>query len=368
MNRFKSFVIKEFYHIFRDKRSLVVLFGIPIAQVLLFGFAITNDIRNAKIAILDYSKDEITREISNKIISSQYFSLAENLQSDKNIENIFKKGDVKLILVFKNNFSRDLENTGQANIQLIADATDPNTANLLVSYLSAIVLNYSKDLNKLAEVPMQLNLESRMVYNPELKSVYMFVPGVMAMILMLISAFMTSITITREKESGTMEVLLVSPLRPSQIIIGKVMPYVLLSFLSSILIIFLGIFVFGMPVQGNFILLLAESLLFIILALCLGILISTVAKNQQTAMLMSMVALMLPTILLSGFVFPVENMPTVLQWLAMIMPPKYYIIIVKNIMLKGTGISYVWQETLVLIGMTLFFIAIAIKKFKIRLE
>lgn len=200
MNRFKSFVIKEFYHIFRDKRSLVVLFGIPIAQVLLFGFVITNDIRNAKIAILDNSKDEITREITNKIVSSQYFSLAENLQNDKGIENIFKKGNVKLILVFKDNFSRDLENTGKANIQLIADATDPNTANLLVSYLSAIVLDYSKELNQLASVPMQLNIESRMFYNPELRSVYMFVPGVMAMILMLISAFMTSITITRERK------------------------------------------------------------------------------------------------------------------------------------------------------------------------
>lgn len=368
MNRFKSFVIKEFYHIFRDKRSLVVLFGIPIAQVLLFGFAISNDIRNAKIAVLDNSKDEITREITNKIISSQYFRLSENLQNDKGIEDIFKKGDVKLILVFDENFSRDLENTGKANIQLIADATDPNTANLLVSYLSAIVLDYSRELNQVAAVPMQLNMESRMFYNPELKSVYMFVPGVMAMILMLISAFMTSITITREKESGTMEILLVSPLRPSQIIIGKVMPYVLLSFMSSILIIFLGIFVFKMPVQGNFILLLAESLLFIILALCLGILISTIAKNQQTAMMMSMVALMLPTILLSGFVFPIENMPKILQWLSVIMPPKYYIIIVKNIMLKGTGLAYVWKETLVLIGMTLFFVMVAIKKFKIRLE
>jgi ABC-2 type transport system permease protein len=368
MNRFKSFVIKEFYHIFRDKRSLVVLFGIPIAQVLLFGFAISNDIRNAKIAVLDNSKDEITREITNKIISSQYFKLAENLQNDKGIEDIFKKGNVKLILVFEENFSKDLENTGKANIQLIADATDPNTANLLVSYISAIVLDYSRELNQVATLPMQLKMESRMYYNPELKSVYMFVPGVMAMILMLISAFMTSITITREKESGTMEILLVSPLRPSQIIIGKVMPYVLLSFVSSILIIFLGIFVFKMPVQGDFILLLAESLLFIILALCLGILISTVAQNQQTAMMMSMVALMLPTILLSGFVFPIENMPKILQWLSMIMPPKYYIIIVKNIMLKGTGLTYVWKETLVLIGMTLFFIMVAIKKFKIRLE
>jgi ABC-2 type transport system permease protein len=368
MNRFKNFVIKEFYHIFRDKRSLVVLFGIPIAQVLLFGFVITNDIRNAKIAVLDYSKDEVTSEITNKIVSSQYFKLSENLKNDAGIEDIFKKGNVKLILVFESNFSRELQNTGKAKIQIIADATDPNIANLLVSYISAIVLDYTRELNQQATIPMQLTLVPRMFYNPELKSVYMFVPGVMAMILMLISAFMTSITITREKESGTMEILLVSPLRPSQIIIGKVMPYVLLSFLSSIMIILLGIFVFGMPVQGNFLLLLAESLLFIILALCLGILISTVANSQQTAMMMSMVALMLPTILLSGFVFPVENMPKILQWLAHAMPPKYYITIVKNIMLKGTGISYVWKETMVLIGMTLFFILVAIRKFKIRLE
>ncbi len=368
MNRFKSFVIKEFYHIFRDKRSLVVLFGIPLAQVLLFGFVITNDIRNAKVAILDYSKDEVTRQITNKIVSSQYFKLSKTLSSDKEIEGIFKNGDIKLVVVFKNNFARDLENTSKANMQIIADATDPNIANLLVNYTSAIVMNYTKDLNNQSTIPMQISMESRMFYNPELKSVYMFVPGVMALILMLISAFMTSITITREKESGTMEILLVSPLRPAHIIIGKVMPYVLLSFTSAVMIILLGIFVFGMPVQGNFILLLAESLLFIILALSLGILISTVANSQQTAMLMSMVALMLPTILLSGFVFPIENMPTILQVLAHIMPPKYYIVIVKNIMLKGTGFSYVWKETLILIGMTFFFIMLSIKKFKVRLE
>lgn len=368
MNRFKSFVIKEFYHIFRDRRSLVVLFGIPVVQVLLFGFVISNDIRDAKVAVLDYSKDEISRELINKIMSSEYFNLSENLETDEDIENIFKKGHIKLVLVFQNNFARDLESTGMANVQIIADATDPNVANLLVNYISAIIVSYTMEINRFNSVPMQINLEPRMFYNPELKSVYMFVPGVMALILMLISAFMTSITITREKESGTMEILLVSPLKPSQIIVGKVMPYVLLSFFSAVIIILLGIFVFGMPVEGDFFLLLAESLLFIILALSLGILISTVANSQQTAMMMSMVALMLPTILLSGFVFPIENMPYLLQFLSHMMPPKYYIIIVKNIMLKGTGIMYVWKETLVLLGMTLFFIMVAIKKFKTRLE
>jgi len=368
MNRFKSFVIKEFYHIFRDTRSLIVLFGIPVAQVLLFGFVITNDIRNAKVAVLDYSKDNVTREITDKIVSSEYFSLANYLSTDKDIDDIFKQGNVKLVLVFEHDFAKNLQNTGKADMQVLADATDPNTANLLVSYTSAIVLNYTMEMNKLAKIPMQIGMEPRMFYNPELKSVYMFVPGIMAMILMLISAFMTSITITREKESGTMEILLVSPLKPAQIIIGKVMPYVLLSFLNAIVIILLGIFVFGIPVQGNFLLLLGESMLFIILALSLGILISTIAASQQTAMMMSMFALMLPTILLSGFVFPIENMPTILQVIANLMPPKWYIIIVKNIMLKGTGLFYVWKETLVLIGMTIFFIMVSIKKFKVRLE
>ena len=329
---------------------------------------ITNDIRNAKVAVLDYSKDNVTREIINKVVASDYFSMADYLETDKDIDDIFKEGDVKLVLVFEDNFAKNLENTGIAGMQILADATDPNIANLLVSYTSAIVQNYTMELNSLVNIPLQINMEPRMFYNPELQSVYMFVPGIMAMILMLISAFMTSITITREKESGTMEILLVSPLKPAQIIIGKVMPYVFLSFLNAVLIILLGIFVFGMPVEGNFILLLAESLLFIILALSLGILISTVADSQQTAMMMSMVALMLPTILLSGFVFPIENMPTVLQWFANIMPPKWYIIIVKNVMLKGTGLLYVWKETLVLIGMTIFFIMLSIKKFKVRLE
>jgi ABC-2 type transport system permease protein len=217
-------------------------------------------------------------------------------------------------------------------------------------------------------MPYQIVPEVRMVYNPELKGVYLFVPGIMAMILMLISALMTSVSIVREKELGTMEVLLVSPLKPLQIIIGKVMPYVTLSFINAIIIVILGYWVFGLPVQGNIVLLMSECLLFIILALSLGILISTSTESQQIAMMLSMVVLMLPTILLSGFIFPIENMPTILQWLCALMPPKYFIIILKNIMLKGTGLAYVWKETLIMIGFIVFFIVVASKKFKVRLE
>jgi len=368
MKQFLGFVKKEFYHIFRDPRTLLVLFGIPVAQLLIFGYVVNNEIKNIKIAIYDQSKDHVTLEITNKIMASGYFILLENLQTVSNLEEIFKKGDIKEIVVFEPDFSKKLEREGVARVQLLADASDANTANLIVNYTSAIIADYVNKENNLSKIPMHIEPVVRMVFNEGMKSVYMFVPGTMALILMLVSAMMTSISITREKEMGTMEVLLVSPLKPAQIIIGKVLPYVTLAFINAITIIGLGYFIFGMPVKGSLVLLLAESLLFISLALSLGILISTMAKSQQVAIFISMFALMLPTLLLSGFIFPIENMPVILQWISHLMPPKYFIIIIKNIMLKGTGISYVWKETLILIGMTLFFIALSIKKFKVRLD
>jgi len=368
MKRFLGFLKKEFYHIFRDKRSLIILFGMPIAQILLFGFVITSEVKDVKIAVLDNSKDYATKAIINKLTSSDYFLLYKNLKSANEIEEIFKAGDVKEVIIFENDFAKKLEKESKANISIITDATDPNTANLIVSYTSAIIMDYAKNLNINIKTPLQINSETRMFYNPELKSVFMFIPGIMAMILMLISAIMTSITITREKELGTMEVLLVSPLKPSVIIIGKVTPYVLLSFINAVVIILLGKFVFGMPIQGNIVLLLFENILFILLALSLGIFISSVRDDQQSAMMISMFALLLPTILLSGFIYPIENMPWILQVFANLMPPKWFIIIIKNIMLKGTSFAFVWKETLILASFTVFFLVLSIKKFKIRLE
>lgn len=347
---------------------MLVLFGIPIAQLLIFGFVVTNEVKDIKIAIYDQSKDDVTLEISNKIISSGYFILEQNLDHISNIEDIFKKGDVKEVIVFEPDFAKKLEREGVANVQLLADASDANTANLIVNYTSAIMMDYIQKENQLIDQPLKIDTEVRMVFNESLKSVYMFVPGTMALILMLVSAMMTSISIAREKEMGTMEVLLVSPLKPVQIIVGKVIPYVTLAFVNAISIIVLGYFVFGMPLKGSIVLLLLESFLFISMALSLGIFISTMAKSQQVAMFISIFALMLPTLLLSGFIFPIENMPVVLQLISNLMPPKYFIIIIKNIMLKGTGFMYIWKETLILFGMMLFFIALSVKKFKIRLE
>ena len=347
---------------------MLILFGIPIAQILIFGYVVKNDIKDVQIAVYDQSKDEQTRQITNKLTSSGYFILNRELKSMKNIDRIFKEGEVKLVVVYENNFSKKLQAENQAAVQLIADASDPNRANLITSYSSAIIRDFVKEEFNIDQLPFQINSEVRMLYNQNLASVFMFVPGTMALILMLVSAMMTSISIAREKELGTMENLLVSPLRPTQIVVGKVTPYVLLSIINAITILVLGVFVFGLPIRGSLTLLMLESILFITLSLSLGILISTMSPNQQVAMFISLFALMLPTLLLSGFIFPIENMPKLLQWLSAIMPPKYFITILKNIMLKGTGMAFVWKETLILGGMTAIFIILSVKKFKLRLE
>ncbi|MEA3495589.1 MAG: ABC transporter permease [Bacteroidota bacterium] len=368
MKRFWGFVKKEFFHIFRDVRTLLIIFGMPIAQILVFGFVITNEIRDAKIAVYDKSKDNVTNEIVQKLLSSGYFLLTKNISNEKEIGESLKSGSAKVVIVFEDNFAKNLEKEKIANIQILADASDPNSANMVVSYATAIIQTYVQNENINIKSPMQIKPVVRMLYNENLKGAYMFIPGTIALILMLISAMMTSVSIAREKEMGTMEVLLVSPLKPIHIILGKVTPYVLLSFINAVVIIILGNWVFDVPVKGNIVLLLAESLLYISMALSLGILISTVSKSQQIAMFISMFALMLPSILLSGFIYPIENMPNVLQWFSLFMPPRYFISILKDIMLKGVGFMFVWKETAILLGMTLVFIILSVKKFKQRLE
>ena len=367
MKRFLGFLVKEFYHIFRDYRTLLILFGMPIAQILLFGFAITNEIRDVNIAILDKSKDNITKEISDKILSSGYFHLYDNLKAENEIEGEFRKGIIKEVIVFEKDFADKLFKEGKANIQLLADASDPNLANIVIGYTSSIIRDYQTEVNK--TVPdIGINPEVKMLYNPNLKSVFMFVPGLMAVILMLVSALMTSISITREKELGTMEVLLVSPLKPIHIIIGKVIPYFFLAFADMTIVLLLAKYVFQVPVIGSLTLLVLESTLFIITALSLGMLISSSTDSQQVAMMISLTVLMLPTIILSGYFFPIESMPLPLQIISNIFPAKWYIIITKAIMLKGADFKYIYKETLVLAGMTIFFLAVSMKKFKTRLQ
>ncbi len=368
MKQFKEFVRKEFYHILRDRRSLLLLLAMPIVLMIIFGFAISNEIKNNSLAVYDMAKDQASQKIIEAFKASKYFNISYNIYSEDEIEKMFRQNKAALVIVIPSQFNSNLIATNKAAIQIIADASDPNTATSLINYATSIITEYQSSLNQQANIPYQIQTETRMLYNPELKSAYTFVPGVMGLILMLISAMMTSVAIVREKELGTMEVLLVSPLNPVLIVIAKAIPYFLIGVINVLTIIALSVFAMGLPVEGNFFLLLAESMLFIISCLSLGLLISTMAQSQQVALLISLLVLMLPTMLLSGFIFPVENMPKVLQWISNIVPATWYILMIKAIMLKGLGFASVWKENLVLIGMTIFFLAVSIKRFNIRLD
>jgi len=368
MSRFLAFLRKEFYHIFRDPRTLVILFGIPIAQLMLFGYVMTNEVRNVKLAIVDHSKDDLSKRLSQRLLSSGFFQLAAIPSSESDYESLFRSGTVKEIIVFEPDFAIHLMKEGKAGIQVIADASEPNAAQLIVNYTTAITNNFVREEFMKGQSPPGINIKVRMLFNENMRDAYNFIPGLIAVILMLISAMMTAITIAREKEMGTMEILLASPLKPIQIILGKVVPYMILSIVSALVVLVLGMLVFEVPVIGSFALLLAEILLYIFLALTLGILISTFVDSQLTAMAISGFVLMLPSILLSGFIFPIKNMPIPLQILANLMPPRWFIEINRTVMLKGGGLNEIWPNTLVLLGMSALFIFISIRKFKIRLQ
>ncbi len=368
MKQFLFFVQKEFYHLLRDPRTMIILFGMPLTQILIFGFALTNEVKNTRIAILDNSKDPVTAEIIQQLEASRYFDVVKNIKSNNELEPAFQQGIIKLAIVFPQRFQYSLLHENEASVQMIADATDPNVANTLSNYATAIILDYQNNMKGQVEFPYTINTEVRMLYNPQLKGSYNFVPGVMAMVLMLVCAMMTSISIVREKEMGTMEIILVSPIVPIHVIIAKMVPYFLLSSVNIGSILLLSVFVLDVPIQGNLVLLVSECLLFTVTVLGLGLLISSVTDSQQIAMLISLMGLFLPTIMLSGFMFPIENMPVPLQIVSNIVPAKWFYFIVKTVMIKGLGFKYVWKETLILIGMTIFFLVVSIKKFKIRLE
>jgi ABC-2 type transport system permease protein len=368
MRQFLFFIQKEFYHLLRDPRTMIILFGMPLMQILIFGFALTNEVKNSRIAILDNSKDETTQAIIQQINASRYFDVVTELKGYPDLEPAFQAGKIKMAIVFPVQFQHSLLHTNTAQIQLIADATDPNVANTLTNYATAILTDYQRRLPGNIGLPFSINTEIRMLYNPQQKGSYNFVPGVMAMVLMLVCAMMTSISIVREKEMGTMEIILVSPIVPIRVVIAKMVPYFLLSSINIGSILLLSVFVLDVPIQGNLVLLVSECLLFTVTVLALGLLISSIADSQQIAMLISLMGLFLPTIMLSGFMFPVENMPIPLQVISNIVPAKWFYYIVKSIMINGLPFEYVWKETLVLVGMTIVFMVVSIRKFKTRLE
>lgn len=367
MKQFLSFVKKEFYHILRDKRTMFILLGMPIVQIIIFGFALTNEVKNSKIAVLDNSKDVATTSIVQEIEASRYFDIDKNLYSYNEIEDAFKKGKIKIVIIFPQQFESDLLHFNKGNIQLIADASDPNVASTLTNYATAIIMDYEKRITQDRKMPYTIKTKVRMLYNPQLKGAYNFVPGVMAMVLMLVCTMMTAITVVREKELGTMEVMLVSPIQPIKIVIAKAVPYLLLSMINITSILLLSVFVLDVPINGNLALLVFESILFTLTCLAFGLLISSATDSQQTAMFISLTGMFLPTIMLSGFMFPIENMPLPLRLLSNVVPAKWYYLIVKDVMIKGLSLTAVWKETLILAGMMLVLLLLSIRKFKIRL-
>lgn len=368
MKQFLSFIQKEFYHIFRDRRTILILLGMPIVQIILFGFAISTEVKNVKVAVLDQSKDVSTRQIIDKIDASEYFNIHQILTDANEIENVFRRNTSDLVVVFEPNFDNNLRHTGQAKVQLIADATDPNNATILTNYAGSIITDFQQSL-RIGNTPsLQIIPQVKLLYNPGMESAYNFVPGVMGLILMLICAMMTSISIVREKETGTMEVLLVSPVRPIFMIIAKMVPYFVLSCVNLITILLLSVYVLHVPVAGSLLSLALLSAVFITVSLSLGLLVSTIATTQVEAMLLSGMVFMMPTVVLSGMIFPIENMPLPLQIVSNIIPAKWYIIGVKRIMIEGLSISFAFKQIAILLGMATVLIIISLKKFKKRLE
>jgi ABC-2 type transport system permease protein len=368
MKTFIAFVVKESRHILRDYRTIMVLFLMPVAQILIFGFVVTTEVQNARMGIWDQAKDNASLQLVQKLESSGYFKVEQYFGSRQEIDAAFNGRDIALALVIGPDFGAQMQQPGGASVQLLADASDANTAQILVNYSTAVIRDFEQQQRLLTPSIMVPQVDVRMLYNPYLKGVYMTIPGTMAMVLILISAMMTSISITREKEKGSMEVLLISPLQPYQIILGKVVPYVVLSMINAVSIVAMGVFVFNMPVVGSWFWLFVINLLYILLSLALGIFISTLARNQMVAMFTSMFGLLLPTILLSGFIFPIENMPMVLQVLSHLIPPRYYVQAVKTVMIQGGGLAYMWQELLVMGGFLTLFLGLSVWKFKVRME
>jgi len=368
MRQLLSFIRKEFYHVFRDRRTLLILFGLPVTLIVLFGFALSSEVKNIGITVLDNAHDNNSEQIVNRIKTSSYFHVKEPVRDYSDIEEAFKKGTIKCALVFPANFGADLGRYGKAQVQIIADGADPNTATILINYINAIISNYQQQIDPAATLNYQVIPEIKQLYNEEQNGSLNFIPGVIALIFMIVCTALTSVSVVREKELGTMEVLLVSPFKPVMVLVAKAVPYLLLSIFNFIIILVLSRFLLHVPIRGSLLLLFAESILFIITCLSLGLLISNLTNSQQTAMLFSMMGMMLPTMILTGFMFPLENMPWIFRVISYVIPSRYYYIIIKAVMLKGLGFSFVWKETLILAGMAVLLLFIALKNFKIRLS
>lgn len=368
MKQFLAFVKKEFYHILRDSRTMLILLGMPVVQILLFGFAINMEVQNIRTVIFDPAQDATTTQISQRIAANRYFKMYKYVYSFDEINSLLQQGEIDVAVVYEQNFNENLIHSKKAQLQIIADASNPNTGTIVANYVMAIVGEYQKEMFQLNSIPYQINVENKLLYNPEMRSAYTFVPGIMGLVLMVICAIMTSISIVREKERGTMEVLLASPIKSWTVLIAKTIPYLALSFVNLITILLLSFYVLHVPIQGNLVLLIFISLLFIFLALSLGLVISTAVQTQVVAVLISGIGLMMPALILSGMIFPIDNMPMPLQWASSIVPARWYISAVKKVMIEGLGIAHIITELSVITGMVVLLIGASIANIKNRLS
>lgn len=362
MKQLTSLIKKEFWHIFRDSRTMLVLLGMPIAQIIIFGFTITTEVRNVPVSIVDYSHSTMSRYMISNLMHNPYFDVTVIDKPKESPSDIFEHTNTEVLLVLNQNMDKDIVHYGMGNVQAIVNASDPNVALTEINYLSQGIQNSKSSLT------FGITPNIHMLYNPQMKSTYNFVPGVMGVIFMLICAMMTSIAIVREKETGTMELLLSTPINPFTIIFSKAIPYFILSLVNLFTILILSMFVLNVPILGSLFWLIILSILYICVCLALGLFISSIAKSQLVAMLISGVLLMMPALLFSGMIFPIENMPEALKLLSGIIPARWYIFAVKKIMIEGASVVYITRELAILFGMFVVLIALSIKKFKLQIE
>jgi ABC-2 type transport system permease protein len=358
---------KEVYHILRDRRTLIVIVALPVLQVIIFGYAIRTDVDHVRLAIVDPTPDPVTLALRARFGAARVFETVAVARRAEPLEELFKRGTAQVAVVFDAGFADRLARGLPAGLQIIADATEPNTGSIVAAYANAVVQGYEQDTLPPAAA-VRIVPSVRMRFNPTRESSNLFVPGLMAFVLTIVSSLMTAISLTREKETGTMEALLVSPLRPWQIIVGKVAPYLVVGFASVVGVILEARLVFHVPLRGSVTLLLAEGLLFILVSLSLGILISARTSSQRVAMIAALVGTMLPTMLLSGFIFPIESMPWPLRAISAVVPARWFVLVARSIMLKGVGLSYLWQPSLVLLVMAVVLLTASTRAFHERLD
>jgi ABC-2 type transport system permease protein len=367
VERIKQMVIKEFIQILRDNRMKAIVFVVPVLQTLVFGFAVTTDVNNIPTAVVDLDNSFESRELVERFASSGYFSIVASPTTPGAVQNLLDRALVSVALQINRGFSADLKRRVPVSIQVIADGTDSNTATVAVDYAIRIIKKFSQDITPPDVRSLsRIDVRQRAWYNPELKSKNYNVPGVIAMVIMLTSLLLTSMAVVREREMGTMEQLMVSPLKPVELILGKTIPFALIAFFDMIFITILGVAIFNIPINGPLWLLPLSTAIYLLSVLGIGLFVSTVSKTQQQA-LMATFLFYMPAILLSGFIFPIENMPVIFQYLTYANPLRYFLVIIRGIFLKGNGFGILWPHMLALFMLGAAVFTLSALRFKKRL-